>query len=169
MHPIAIDTPGQLCEIVIAAFAWSIVKKKTEKYMTLGEFRRMYGVPARTLRYWISTGRIHVMKISNGRGGFSKRIKRPETLADLIALEKSFIKARSASGPRFRLPLPKDKAFRAAVQEFTSAMQKKGEAYRKKGKPLVAQWRAVLTACKWEIPTEEVERTILNQAGKVPL
>jgi hypothetical protein len=102
------------------------MNQKTKNTMTLGEFRRMFGVPARTLRYWISTGRIRVLKIDNGRGGFSKRIRRLETLADWVALENAFAK-RPARGPCPRLPLPKDKAFRAAVRGFASIMQERGK------------------------------------------
>lgn len=141
------------------------MKPKPKNLMTLGEFRQFIGVPARTLRYWISTGRIPVRKIPNGRGGFSKRIKL-STAADWIALEKSFA-MRPARGPCPRLPLPVP--FRKTVRELTQNMGKTGERYRKKGKPLVAKWRAVFTACKWKYPEEEVERAILNQAGKVPV
>lgn len=126
----------------------------------------MFGVPARTLRYWISTGRIRVVKISNGRGGYSKRIKRPETLADRIALDNAFAK-RPARGPCPRLPLPKDKEFRAAVREFASIVQKKGEAYRKKGKPLVAQWRETLAAYNYSAP--ETARAIREKAKTIRL
>lgn len=122
----------------------------------------MFGIPARTLRYWISTGRIRVVKIENGRGGISKRIKRPDTLADWIALENAFAK-RPARGPCPRLPLPKDKEFRAAVREFVSIVQKKGAAYQKRGKPLVAQWRATLAA--WKVSAPETARAITAKAA----
>ncbi len=126
----------------------------------------MFGVPARTLRYWISTGRIRVLMIDNGRGGFSKRIRRLETLADWVALENAFTK-RPARGPCPRLPLPKDKAFRAAVRGFASIMQEKGEAYRKRGKPLVAQWRATLAAYK--VSDGETARAIREKSKTIPL
>lgn len=126
----------------------------------------MFGVPARTLRYWISTGRIRVLMIDNGRGGFSKRIRRLETLADWVALENAFTK-RPARGPCPRLPLPKDKAFRAAVRGFASIMQEKGEAYRKRGKPLVAQWRATLAAYK--VSDAETARAIREKSKTIPL
>jgi len=126
----------------------------------------MFGVPARTLRYWISTGRIRVLKIDNGRGGFSKRIRRLETLADWVALENAFAK-RPARGPCPRLPLPKDKAFRAAVRGFASIMQEKGEAYRTRGKPLVAQWRATLAAYK--VSDAETARAIREKSKTIPL
>jgi hypothetical protein len=142
------------------------MNQKTKNTMTLGEFRRMFGVPARTLRYWISTGRIRVLKIDNGRGGFSKRIRRLETLADWVALENAFAK-RPARGPCPRLPLPKDKAFRAAVRGFASIMQEKGEAYRTRGKPLVAQWRATLAAYK--VSDAETARAIREKSKTIPL
>ena len=142
------------------------MKQKTENLMTLAEFRQMFGVPARTLRYWISTGRVRVVATPNGRGGFSKRIRRPATLGDLIALEKSFAK-RPARGPCARLPLPKDKTFRAAVREINCAMQKKGEAYRARGKPLIAQWRATLAA--YQISDAETARAIQAKAAKIRL
>ncbi len=126
----------------------------------------MFGVPARTLRYWISTGRIRVLKIDNGRGGFSKRIRRLETLADWVAIENAFAK-RPARGPCPRLPLPKDKAFRAAVRGFASIMQEKGEAYRTRGKPLVAQWRATLAAYK--VSDAETARAIREKSKTIPL
>lgn len=123
----------------------------------------MFGVPARTLRYWISTGRIRVLKIDNGRGGFSKRIRRPATLADLMKLEKA-ISSRPARGPCATLPTPDFAGFREAVRKF---VQKKGEAYRKRGKPLVAQWRATLAAYK--VSDAETARAIREKSKTIPL
>jgi hypothetical protein len=142
------------------------MKTKPENLMPLGEFRRLLGVPSRTLRHWISTGRIRVVKIANGRGGITKRIKRPETLADWIALENAFAK-RPARGPRPRLPLPKDKEFRAAVRRFASVLQDKGVAYRKRGKPLLAEWRAIWE--KYKISAPETARAIMVKSKTIRL
>ena len=131
----------------------------------------MFGVAPRTLRYWISTGRIRVVKIPNRRGGFSKRLKRIETLADLIALQASFIKSPTSSGPRFNMPMPKDAGFRKAVREFTSIMEKKGAAYQKRGKPMVAAWRnqQKVAQAKWNISDAEAEKKLAKLAAKIPL
>jgi hypothetical protein len=128
----------------------------------------MFGVPARTLRYWISTGRIRVVKISNGRGGYSKRIKRPETLADRIALENAFAK-RPARGPCPRLPLPVQ--YRKAFRELTQHMEKAGGKYRKAWKPKLPAWRSQqkATQSKWKISDAEVEKKLSEIAAKIRL
>jgi len=138
------------------------MKPKPKNTMTLGEFRRMFGVPARTLRYWISTGRIRVLKIDNGRGGFSKRVRRPATLADLMKLEKA-ISSRPARGPCATLPTPEVAGFREAVRKL---VQKKAEAYRKR-KPLIAQWRA--TVAKYKYSDAETAHAIHETAKTIPL
>ena len=141
------------------------MKRKPDNLITLAEFRQLFGVPASTLRYWTATGRIHVVKIPNGRGGFSRRIKRLKTLADLITLERSFA-MRPARGPCPRLPLPVP--FREAVCKLTQTMQKKGENYQKKGKPFVASWRSILKSYKWTNETE-IERAIIAKAKTIRL